>query len=265
MTTETTPQKTQTPAQQGAQSHLITNKAAQRERIAEKRKKVLDWLAVEGFATVAMLAKVLDVQHNAAYKTCKAMEADGLVAPDSIQWMGHTVNLVTLTAHGAMMHAEPGEDYDYHQRGKVAASTVAHAMDIQTARLAALRAGWTDWQSDHRNQIKASKDDRWLKVPDALATTPEGELVAIEIERTSKTTKRYQDIIGAYLQLIHKGIFFFFLYVSPTPGLAARLQALFARLDSFTAVNQHGQIERIPLTDSRRSYFSFQDLEGWPK
>ena len=265
MTTETTPQKTQTPAQQGAQSHLITNKAAQRERIAEKRKKVLDWLAVEGFSTVAMLAKVLDVQHNAAYKTCKAMEADGLVAPDSIQWMGHTVNLVTLTAHGAMMHAEPGEDYDYHQRGKVAASTVAHAMDIQTARLAALRAGWTDWQSDHRNQIKASKDDRWLKVPDALATTPEGELVAIEIERTSKTTKRYQDIIGAYLQLIHKGIFFFFLYVSPTPGLAARLQALFARLDSFTAVNQHGQIERIPLTDSRRSYFSFQDLEGWPK
>lgn len=265
MTIEATPLNTQTPAQQGAQSNLITNKAAQRERIAAKRKKVLDWLAVEGFSTVAMLAKVLEVQHNAAYKTCKAMEAEGLVAPDAVQWLGHTVNLVTLTAHGAMMHAEPGQDFDYHQRGKVAASTVAHAMDIQTARLAAIRAGWTDWQSDHRNQIKASKDDRWLKVPDALAKTPEGELIAIEIERTSKTTKRYQDIIGAYLQLISKGMFSRVVYVSPTPGLAARLQALFARLDSFTAVNKQGQLERFPLTDSRRSYFSFQDLEGWPK
>lgn len=262
--TETRTTATQTEPQKKAQSHLITNKAAQRERIAQKRKAVLDWLSVEGFTTVAMLAKVLEVQHNAAYKTAKSMEVDGLVGADEIQWMGHKLTLVTLTTHGAMMHAEPGQDFDYHQKGKVAASTVAHAMDIQAARLAATRAGWTAWESDHRNQIKASKDDRWLKVPDALAVTPDGERVAIEIERTSKTSKRYQDIIGAYLQLIQKGMFSRVIYVSPTEGLAARLQAHFARLDTFTAVNARGQIERFPFTESQHKFFSFHDLARWP-
>lgn len=257
-------QNSRTEGQQQATTHLITNKAVQRQRIAEKRQKALDWLAVEGFTTVAMLAKVLGVQHNAAYKTAKAMETEGLVSSDSVQWMGHTVSLITLTAHGAMMHAEPGADFDYHQKGKVAASTVAHAMDVQEARLAAVNAGWTQWESDHRNQINASKDTRWLKVPDALATTPEGERVAIEIERTSKTLKRYQDIVGVYLQLIQKGFFSRVIYISPTEGMAARMGALFARMDSFTAVDEKGRIERYPFTESQHRYFSFHDLKGWP-
>lgn len=54
----------------------------------------------------------------------------------------------------------------------------SHRLDTQRMRLAAEKAGWTQWVPERALQGRGLK-----KVPDAAAIDTRGHLVAIEIER----------------------------------------------------------------------------------
>jgi DNA-binding MarR family transcriptional regulator len=239
-------------------NNLITDKASQRARIDAKRSTVLAWLAGEGYTTPGMLGEVLGLQRNAVYKTIEAMQRDGLVARDEVHWLGAKVRLITLTPHGAAMAAEPGEEVWAYETGRVAPSTIAHTMAVQQARLQAKKAGWTEWTPD-RQCHRLAGADAWLKVPDAVVKSPAGDLVAIELERTIKTKKRYEAIMAAYLQMVRKGTVARVLYLCPDPKVTPRVQAIFRGIESVPVGGQ-----RVPLTEQHQARFSFFNLEGWP-
>ena len=82
--------------------------------------------------------------------------------------------------------------------------------------------------------------------------------MAIEIERTIKTRKRYQAIIREHLTQIRQGGWQVVFYLTPD-GMAARLKKVF---DSIDHVVFDGQ--RVAIEDAHRKRFRFLDLSAWP-
>ena len=96
------------------------------------------------------------------------------------------------------------------------------------------------------------------KIPDAIATSPAGMRVAIEIERHIKTPKRYEEIISAHLQSISKKLWREVHYLTPD-GLATRVAKAFENVKSVPVNGDRVQLEQI-----HRDRFRFYELHAWP-
>lgn len=69
------------------------------------------------------------------------------------------------------------------------------------------------------------------KLPDGEATNPDGQRVAIEVEREIKTDRRYEAVIGAYIaQIKADRRWDRVAYLCPDRDFAARLARIFGRL-----------------------------------
>ncbi len=247
--------------------HLINDRAALKERMEAKRSAVLDWLKGESFTSPQLLCEVLGLQRNATYKTIRSLKKEGLVDTVTLTWITGQIHLVVLTTHGAAMCIDPENPVEvpYYQQGRVAASSIAHQLDVQRVKLKGLRAGWRDWMPDQRaHQLAGAERGKWLKAPDSVATSPEGCRVAIEIERTIKSRKRYEKIIGDYLQMIRAGLMERVDYVTPDSAVAPRLAAVIRSLQSVLVGPEQGPSQRVSITDAHRERFNFYSLEDWP-
>ncbi len=205
-----------------------------------------------------VLCQVLGIQRNAVHKTLASMEREGLVRSELVSRGFASLKLISLTPHGAAMAVDPADvgpgAFRYHEPGRVAESTLAHGIDCQLVRLALERAGWQGWKSDLQNHRDVA-GNLLLKAPDAIATDPEGSVVAIEVERTIKSKKRYETIISQYLQMVRTGTLSRVFYISFVPGVAARLEAIFNSIEAVPVKSQ-----RVVLRDDHRTVFSFKDF-----
>lgn len=232
---------------------LISCRSAQAARIAEKRQAVLAWLKTESFSTIPILAQVLGTQGNACWKTLKTMERDGLVQSQQLKNAFGALAIWGITPHGSAMAADPADpepDWTHFEPGRLSTLTIAHHLDVQRARLLLQAQGWTEWRTDRECHRMAL-----AKIPDALAVDPDGRRVALELERTIKTVKRYEAIVASYLIAIHQQKMDRVLYLSPVPGVAERLQRLF---HSIRAVPVHGQ--RTALEARHYARFEFKEM-----
>jgi hypothetical protein len=92
------------------------------------------------------------------------------------------------------------------------------------------------------------------KIPDYICTNPNGEKIAIEYERTIKTTKRYREIIGQYLDIRARGIIKHVQYITDI-GFANKLKQVFKNID---IIYRRGKTEKLNLSDLE--FFSFVEL-----
>ena len=185
---------------------LMANKAAQILRISEKRELITNFLKSETFSTPDILSQVVGMKGQGAHATLKAMVRDGLLRCMELP-TGHKMQMIYgLTPHAAALASDfaAGEIVSYFEPGKVSCWTLQHSLFIQKLRLQLESEGWTDWKSDRQCRREGQKN-AWLKVPDALATNPQGERVALEVERSYKSLKRYPDILSNYLQMMRAG------------------------------------------------------------
>lgn len=108
-----------------------------------------------------------------------------------------------LTPHSAALASDfvNNQIVNYFEPGRVSPWTLQHSLSIQKLRLQLESQGWNDWKSDRQCRREGQKH-QWLKVPDALATNPHGQAVAIEVERSYKSLKRYPDIMAGYLLML---------------------------------------------------------------
>ena len=182
---------------------LIKDKAQQILRIAEKRQLILDWLKAEGHSSSEVLSQVLGMKGHGAHNTLKAMQRDGLLRCEDLPTGSKVQVIYGLTPHSAMLASDFVNNVmiNYFEPGRVSAWTLQHNLCIQKLRLQLQAEGWTDWKSD-RQCKREGQQNKWLKVPDSISTNPDGQLVAIEVERSYKSLKRYPDIIAGYLQMM---------------------------------------------------------------
>lgn len=226
-------------------------------RAAEKRAAILSFLATgEVWTTAEIAALVAGTSRRRALDTLAAMERDALIAGEALTYAGKPLTLYGITAHGCAV--ADAFDCPHFEKGRTNPSWIEHRLCTQRMRLAAEAAGWRGWYGERVMRIRASKEG-WKKVPDALAETPDGEMVAVEIERHCKTPKRYGELILAYLQEIKAGRYSQVHFVCPA-GVETLVQKAMARV---THIKHLG--ERVEVTPAHRARFRYANFNHWPE
>jgi hypothetical protein len=231
-----------------------------RARLEAKRRSVLRWLRDETWSTPEILGRVMGVNaRQGVYQTLTKLEHGGyLTSADVPIFKKATQRVVGITAHGLAHAFDLGETFEVRptfEPSKVKVSTLQHEVDIQMLRFQAECAGWTNWIPGTRLGISRGGDKR----PDAVARDPEQNIVALEIERTIKTSKRYEVLLSQYFQAVAKGRYARVIWLSPTLDLSLRLKRI---IFSISAVPVGGK--RIPLEPRHYQLLDFLDYSQWP-
>ncbi|GEM_PF-693414 len=262
------------PQKKVIDASLLTEFRSHQSRLnreAEKRATVLAWVASEGYSTTEILQKLLNLSRPQTYQTMKKLERDGLVTLQTVERGLLGKNTVWfVTQHGATLAMDPNAeriDIFTFQPGRVSPLTLNHVIDCQRARLAAQAAGWKNWITDKQCRTRAALDEpakekrvKWLKIPDAIASDPDGVIVAIEIERTPKKPSTYAETLAEYVQMMHSNVIHRVDYVFPDPLLVPRVARIFKEIKSIKIQGQD-----VPITPAILSRFRFTALANWPQ
>lgn len=234
---------------------MLINSYQQRcARAQSKREVILHFLRDETWSNLTNLANMLGLSEPAAFKTVCQMERDGFLLRFKVSAL--RLSLWGITPQGlafAWGVDEVMQIRPYFEPSKLSVMTIAHYLYIQRARLRAEHAGWTNWIPGNR----LPKDIK--KRPDAIATNPEGQIVAIELERSIKTLKRYEVIFAIYLQMMRRNEYAKVHYVCPDESFAPRLLRMFELIKSVPVAG-----ERVPINVKHRARFPVYALDNWP-
>ena len=241
-------------------SNLISSKA-ERDRInAEKQSKVLSFLLEERFSTASVLALLLNMTTNGMQRTLRKMEKAELIKAHMVDFELSSWNLKIwgLMPTGALLATDIDEELKFFEVGRIKPITIAHSLALQRVKVIALSSKWKQWESSSKMLRKANESRSiWLQVPDAVACSPKGRKVAIELERTIKTPKRYVEILANYAEMMSIGVIDEVIYVCPAE-LTARLERLFQRIEKIIFRGK-----AIPTPDGLLRRFYFISYEEW--
>ena len=221
-------------------------------RAKAKETLVLDFLASgEVWTTAPILQVLLGLSARRVYSLTERMERDQLLKSARVEGFGKLSTAWGITPTGIAFSEKAAPDCPRFE-SLPSPQFMQHHLDTQRSRLQAEAAGWT-WEA---GKLLYSKG--WNKVPDALAISPSGERVAVEIERTIKTPLRYQQIIPQALRDIKAGHYVRVQYLSPQ----GRADAVSRALRRVEAVKVGG--ESVKLTPQHWARFDFKNLSDWP-
>jgi hypothetical protein len=125
-----------------------------------------------------------------------------------------------------------------------------HALDIQVLQLRAQNGGW-QWQA-----IDGELSRSEAKYADAVALRPDGGRVALEVERTVKTAKRYAEILIAHLEARKQGKWDWIYYLSPNAVISNRVRRSY---EEIRVALWRGK--RINVTKAHLAPFKFYAFE----
>ena len=244
-----------------AQRGLLMLINCPKERVArsiQKRDVILRWLRDETWTTVEMIASLLSMSRQAAWKTLTQMKGQGFVRSSEIGLVGGKKLVVWgITPHGlafSWLEGEAIEERPYFEPSRISISMISHHLDLQQARILSERAGWSDWVRGERLGFRVKNR------PDAIVRDLSGESVAIEVERTIKTKKRYQQIMASHLQQVKVNSWERIIYLSPEKNMADRLKRIFRSID-YVVVNKN----RVAVSERHHARFKFHSMNDWLK
>ena len=224
---------------------LISDPKERAERAAEKEDYVLAWLVDFVYSTTDVLGVVLELNPSATLSALRRLERKGYIVRDEIPVYGRIVLPIWgITVTGLMSFLTPQQietqKLRYHQKGRVALSSLQHEMDVQRVALFCERAEKYDsvyWTSNREFPWPSKKGDpRWPVYPDGLMNVPingdENNLaaIAVEVERTRKTPKRYVQILKGHAANIAQGRYYGVVYFCVDQQAVDSLKALFKRI-----------------------------------
>lgn len=211
---------------------------------------VLEFLLDETYTRADIIQKLLGYKHvRTAYKTLGKMEALELIKSAEFSVAGvRKLKLWGITTHGqGMAYKGKFTEKPAFQPAKIRLASLNHNLGLQQVRVGALKAGWSDWT---RGGFKKKGEVS----PDAVVTSPTGEKVAIELELSLKTLRRYRHIMLAHLKERKKGSWQQVWYVSE-PNIIERVERAFASLD-YIVIDGRKEL----LGDKYKQVFKFKEL-----
>ncbi|MDN5396279.1 MAG: replication-relaxation family protein [Lactococcus lactis] len=245
----------------GDSRFFIHDQDEQNRVIEAKRKLVLEFLSTETFSTSAILGKLLKLSRSGTYSTLKKMEKEGLIKLYEIEYeiaQRGKQTIWGITQTGALL-ATDLEDFhiEYFEAGRIAVSTLSHSIGVQHVKIAGMEKGWNQWESSRKLKQKAAKDrKKWKQIPDALAVK-DGKVVAFEIEKTAKSSSRYETILANYAEMFLDGTVAGVIYICPE-NLMKRLEMLFSKIEKITI-----QGRMHPVHENVRKRIKFMTLQEW--
>ena len=240
---------------------LLSNSADRAQRIEDKRQRLVDWLRQEVYTDYTTAAAVWGVTPSTAFKTLGKMERDELIDRHAV---GKS-SVWSLTTNGQLLYLAEGDDPQAIFDPRVSEVTVRHTLAVQRARLAAEAAGWAGWQSERglrrsaAQAVGAGGASPWLRIPDGVCSEPGGKIVAVEIERTAKTPKRYAALMADYLQMRKAGTVEEVHYVCESEKMSSGLHRLFLSIKSLKIKSTE-----VNLKPEHYDAFKFFTFDTWP-
>lgn len=217
-------------------SNLIPHShAARLARRDDKRRKILGFLRSEIWTIPEIVGLVAGVHDRRTIEsTLTGMVRDDLIAREECTLpSGRCVVLVGITMDGqaqiAQQLGKPLTDRAF-ERGRAGLTQVDHRCDLQRLRIQTAQSGWTGWTYPDRVPV-AEKTQRDTHRPDAITTTPDGVVVALEVERNVKTGKRYRSILSHHLSVLTRGDYSQVIYTSPNTATAQAVRSLVTSID----------------------------------
>jgi hypothetical protein len=243
-----------------ASENLILLSADRKKRQLEKQHAVLRFLRQHLWSSQDILQDVMHLQsRQAAHKTLSQMQSEGLVRSHQYLALGGKLTLWGITAHGQAMSFDPNTEQlygAYFEPSRISEQNIRHQLDLQKLRVNAELRCWHSWTDGDR----LGGLDKEAKRPDAIAKNAQGQVVAIECERTFKTIKRYEQILVSYLKLLRAGRIAKVVWVLPTQDMADRLHLL---ITSIKSVKVAGQAVQIDPTKHHVN-IHFCSYQNWP-
>lgn len=231
-------------------------------RVALKLRTVLRFLRTEIFSSRQVLQELLGLSQDATLTTMAGYERQGLVLRGVVLKDGVLRHLYGITLDGQMAALDEGEDFidRWFRPSSVGVSTLNHTLHLQMARVRAERAGWTNW----RNASSLGKIIASDPFPDALVDDPSGECFAVEMELTTKSSARYEQILYARMVAVKARKFDCVVWIGYDATHAAALER---RIKAITTINvlfngQRKDISIIP--EQHHSRLHFVEFEKWP-
>lgn len=222
------------------------------QRAEEKRQKILNFLARgEVYSTAQMIADHMSCSKSSAERTLAAMVSRKELNSEDHLVKGYRCKIFGITAHGLAI--ADALDFKPFKLGKTSSLAINHHLQTQQARIAAERAGWTEWKPGKILYGLGLK-----KVPDAIAKAPSGVVVAIEIENQVKTIARIENIIAEHLQCVSQNKWREVHYLSPK-NISIALPKAFSKIQTIPIKS-----ERVQLQQVHRNIFKFFDADNWP-
>jgi hypothetical protein len=214
---------------------------------------ILKFLRVETCSTPSIVQTLLKQKTvQASYQILNRMVTQKLLSKYTLSVLsGRGVLLFGITNLGLAYAFDLEETAVFRptfQPSKISAVTLQHKFDIQMIHVNCIHAEWKNWRDGSQLGFRG----RNQKIPDAVVTSPEGQSIALEIEREVKSVKRYKQIILSHLLNRRKGHWSSIFYLCPNNDLALRLKRVFENLG---AVDFNGK--KIILTSEHLQHFRF--------
>lgn len=255
----------------GTPASLIRDPQLRKQIRILKQTKVLHWLKTEIYSSPEILALVLGFSHRqSVHKTLSAMEECGLIRQGRVAIVGGHQTLWGITEHGQAMACPDPDDEPFpkvFEPGRVSALRLRHILGLQRFKWQAMQAGWTGWKNCDRG-VKPQKRKDFKHRPDVLVVDPAGKVVAVELELTFKTIKRYaEEVIPAHaMQICFEQTYQHVLWVCPTREDVRRMVNLIQQataklregpshvMDKFDAYKERTGVQRV---------FRFGTIDEW--
>ena len=235
-------------------TELIFDYGERQKRIEQKKQALLSWLADFTWTTPELAGQVMGLTTRAGInKTLKRLQNEQLIKEAFITLADNRdLRVIGITPNGLLWcDSNPtATDKISFDPNRVAQSTIIHRLDVQRCRIKLGNHG-SKWISENNY----SKDIAYR--PDAIFEA-NNKTIALELERTAKTKKRYQKIVTQHLRQINNGSYQFVHYVSTVPGFATRLERLFSLI---TKLPVRGQ--QVLFSNELKEHFKFYDFNEW--
>ena len=235
-----------------------------KERTAAKRKAILRLLRDEIYTTREVIQELLALAPTPAKMTLSAMARDGLLRMEQVQcsngWRPYLWG-ITSEGQGAAFDVATEQPSDrIFEPGRVGLTVLRHTIAIQLCHIRAERSGWTHWQAGDKLGVWEKGEGR----PDAIATTPDNERIALEVELTLKTTKRYESVLWDRLRQLKSGNFERICWVTDGVDRARRLESIIKNITGFTREHA-GQRHHVMIDPAvHHPRMIFISLAEWP-
>jgi len=233
---------------------LISNYQSRIERTLLKTKLILQFLREESWSDVVVLKMITGLSSSGIYKTINQMQSQGLIEIYKIFELQSRV--IGITQLGILASFDDENDFipfKHFEISKFKTLLASHHLGLQRARLNAMNANWTNWKLGKHLQIN------WGNKPDAMVINTSGEKIAVELERTIKTRKRYEKIFSIYLQACSRNDLDFIDYVCLDNVFAHRLEKLFNSIRQIPVAGK-----RVTISQKHRDRIRIYCINNWP-
>ena len=233
---------------------LIKSYSHRMERHEEKTRIMLHFLRDETWSSAYILADLLGLSKTGIYKTLRFLEGETMIRSHYVSELKMKIYGITPTGLlYAWNELELMEERPCFEPGRVKPLMMMHYLDTQRARLRAERSGWTNWVPGHLLSKGLTKR------PDAVVINCSGQKIAVELERTVKSKRRYESIFAEYFQAIKRKEYDYIHYVCSDVGFSIRLARLFNLIETVPIAGQ-----RVSIGDKHRARLPIYALANWP-